>query len=215
MQGIEFNEIFSPVIRYKSVCLMFALASLKGMYMTGLDVKTAFLYGKLDEEIYMTQPEGFVLNGQKYKVMLLKRMLYGLKQAMLAWWKELKAFMKKIGFRCMSSDAGIFIYKDKKGKKGRSVIAIIYVDNGLFMGLDKSLVNEKKQACMKHWECCDTGKVMEFLGMRITQSATRVTIDQQAYLKKVLQCFQMTNAKIAPTPLPTGYNPIKNTELDV
>ena len=144
--------------------------------------------------------------------MLLKRVLYGLKQATLAWWKELKAFMKKIGFVCTSSDAGIFIYKDKKGKKGRSVITIIYVDDGLFMGLDKSLVDEKKQACMKHWECHDTGNVTEFLGMRITQSAHKVTIDQKAYLKKVLQRFQMTNAKIAPTPLPTGYNPVESTE---
>ena len=166
---------------------MFTLASLKGMYMMGLDVKTAFLYGKLDAEIYMTQPEGFVLNRQKHKVMLLKRALYGLKQAALAWWKELKAFMKKIGFRCTSSDASIFVYKDKKGKKGRSVITIIYVNDSLFMGLDKSLVDEKKQACMKHWECHDTGNVMEFLGMRITQSTNKVTINQKAYLEKVLQ----------------------------
>ena len=192
---------------------MFALASLEGMYMKGLDVKTAFLYGKLDEGIYMTQPEGFVLDGQKQKVMLLKRELYGLKQAALAWWKELKAFMKKIGFVCTSSDASIFIYKDKNGKKGRSVIAIIYVNDSLFIGLDKSLVDEKKQACMRHWECHDTGNVTESLGMCITQSANKVTIDQKAYLKKVLQRFQMTNTKVAPTPLPTGYNPVENTEL--
>ena len=95
--------------------------------------------------------------------------------------------MKKIGFVRTSSDAGIFIYKDKKGKKGRSVIAIIYVDDGLFMGLDKSHLDEKKQACMKHWECRDTGNITEFLGMCITQSAHKVTIDQKTYLKKVLQ----------------------------
>ena len=130
VQGIEFDEIFSPVICYESVHLMFALAILEGMYMMGLDVKTAFLYSKLDEEIYMTQPEWFVLDRQKHKVMLLKRALYGLKQAALAWWKELETFMKKIGFVCTSSDAGIFIYKDTKGKKGRSVIAIIYVNDG-------------------------------------------------------------------------------------
>jgi hypothetical protein len=57
VEGIDFNEIFSLVVRYETVCLMFALASLEGMYMTGLDVKTAFLYGKLEEEIYMLQPE--------------------------------------------------------------------------------------------------------------------------------------------------------------
>ena len=85
MQEIEFDKIFSPIICHESVCLMFALASIEGMYMTDLDVETAFLYGKLDEKIYMTQPEGFVLDGQKQKVMLLKKVLYGLKQAALAW----------------------------------------------------------------------------------------------------------------------------------
>jgi hypothetical protein len=60
VEGVDFDEIFSPVVCYETVHLMFALASLEGMYMTGLDVKTAFLYGKLEEEIYMLQPEGFV-----------------------------------------------------------------------------------------------------------------------------------------------------------
>jgi hypothetical protein len=69
VKGVDFDEIFSPVVRYETVCLMFALASLEGMYMTGLDVKTAFLYGKLEEEIYMLQPEGFALKGKERKVM--------------------------------------------------------------------------------------------------------------------------------------------------
>jgi hypothetical protein len=57
VEGVDFDEIFSPVVRYETVRLMFALASLEGMYMTGLDVKTAFLYGKLEEEIYILQPD--------------------------------------------------------------------------------------------------------------------------------------------------------------
>jgi hypothetical protein len=93
VEGIDFNEIFSPVVRYKTVRLMFALASLEGMYMTGLDVKTTFFYSKLEEEIYMLQPEGFTLKGKERKVMCLKQALYGLKQAALAWWKELESFM--------------------------------------------------------------------------------------------------------------------------
>src|ERR1700733_4006563 len=157
----------------------------------------------------MSQPEGFVLKGQERKVMRLKRALYSLKQAALAWWKEIESFMKTIGFKRTSSDAGIFIYKDKKG---RQVIAIVYVDDGLFMGLDKKLVNEKKHACMKHWECRDTGNVSEFLGMHITQHTQTITIDQQQYLKKVLERFNMINAKIAPTPLPSRYNPVENKE---
>jgi hypothetical protein len=152
----------------------------------------------------MTQPEGFVLKGQERKVMLLKRALYGLKQATLAWWKELETFMKTMGFKRTSSDTRIFIYKDKQG---RFVITIVYVNDSLFMGLDKKLVDEKKSACMKHCECRDTGKVTEFLGMHITQSATTVMIDQQQYLKKVLEHFKMMNAKTATTPFHPGTNP--------
>jgi hypothetical protein len=69
--------------------LIFALAALKGWYMTSVDVHTAYLYSKLDEEIYMHQPEGFVTIGQENKVICLQQTLYGLKQAGLAWWKEL------------------------------------------------------------------------------------------------------------------------------
>ena len=61
--GIDFNEIFSPVVRFETMRLMLALTSLEGWHMEALDVKTAFLYGKLDEEIYMHQPEGFKLKG--------------------------------------------------------------------------------------------------------------------------------------------------------
>jgi hypothetical protein len=103
---------------------------------------------------------------------------------------------------------GIFIYKDKKG---RLVIALIYVDNGLFFGIDKSFVDKKKQqACLKHWECRDTGDVTEFLGIRVTRDAGKIQLDQRKYLENVLDRFQMTNAKVAQTPLPTGWNPKEN-----
>ena len=109
VEGIDFNELFSPVVRFESVCLMLALAALHNWFMTGVDVRTAYLYGKLDEEIYMWQPEGFIARGQESKVICLKRALYGLKQAGLACWKELSNSMKDLGFTCLNSDAGIFV----------------------------------------------------------------------------------------------------------
>jgi hypothetical protein len=98
VEGVDYDEIFSPVIHYETIRMMFALSALESMYMTGLNVKAAFLYRKLNEEIYMKQPEGFMLRNQDNKVMLLKCELYSLKQAALAWWKELEAFMKTQGF---------------------------------------------------------------------------------------------------------------------
>ena len=109
VEGVDYNELFSPVVQFKSVCLMLTLAALHNWYMTGVDVHTAYLYGKLDEEIYMHQPEGFIARGQESKVICLKGALYGLKQAGLAWWKELSNSMKDLGFACLNLDAGIFV----------------------------------------------------------------------------------------------------------
>ena len=77
--------------------------------MTGVDVHMAYLYDKLDEEIYMRQPEGFIARGQESKVIKLQRALYGLKQAGLSWWKELTQSMKTLGFSRLNSDAGIYV----------------------------------------------------------------------------------------------------------
>ena len=88
VEGIDYNKLFSPVVQFESVHLMLTLATLHNWYMMGVDVHTAYLYGKLDEEIYMRQPKGFIARGQESKVICLKRALYGLKQAGLAWWKE-------------------------------------------------------------------------------------------------------------------------------
>jgi len=91
---------------------MVTLAILKNWHITGLDVKTAFLYGELDKELYMEQPEGFKVKGQEGKVLHLKCTIYGLKQATLAWWKVLDKSMGKLGFTHLHSDSSIFVNKD-------------------------------------------------------------------------------------------------------
>ena len=146
---------------FESVRLLFTLASLEGWYITSLDVRNAFLYGKLDEEIYMEQPEGFKIEGQEHKVLRLHHALYSLKQAALSWWKELAESMKKLGFKHLASDAGLFVYKTKTD----FVVAVFYVDDAMFFGKNKILVMQKKQEFMDTWECCDLGKVQEFLRM--------------------------------------------------
>jgi len=130
---------------------MIVLAALKNWHITVLDVKSAFLYGELDEELYMEQPEGFKVKGQEHKVMRLKRAIYGLKQAALAWWKALDESMASLGCTRLLSDSGLFVNKDK------SIVAIVYVDDVLFMGANKKSLLELKQCFMKRWECRDLG----------------------------------------------------------
>ena len=157
----------------------------------------------------MEQPEGFKVKGQENKVLHLCYALYGLKQAALAWWKELAKSIKELGFKCLSSDAGLFVYKTDQ----ELVIAVVYVDDAIFFSPDYKLVIKKKQKFMDKWECCDLGVTKKFLCMHIKWNKNMVILDQTTYLDKVLEHFQMSNAKAVKTPLPEGYNSIPNTGL--
>ena len=97
--GIDFEETFSPVARFETVRLLLALSALEDWEIEALDVKTAFLYGNLDEELYMEQPEGSVVKGQEKKVYKVKKALYGLKQAAIAWNKQANKSLMKLGFK--------------------------------------------------------------------------------------------------------------------
>jgi hypothetical protein len=173
--------------------------------MTTVDVKTAFLYGKLDEEIYMEQLEGFPEKGQETKVYRLKRAIYGLKQAARAWWGQLAESAKSMGFKGLWADTGIYIYRSQKGV----VVMITYVDNIISLGT-KSLAEEKKSMFMNSWECRDLGSPTEFLSMRIKRKDGRIYLDQTNYLDKILEHFGMTNARPARTPMVEGYYPRPN-----
>ena len=113
-----------------------------------------YVYGKLDEEIYMEFSEGFIPSHPKNKLLRLLHALYGLKQAGLTWWNELNESMKELGFEQLKTDTGLFIYK----KRNQIVVAIIYVDNALFCGPSKAFVKKFKAAFMKRWECHDLRK---------------------------------------------------------
>ena len=104
----------------------------------------------------MEQPEGFKIPKQENKVLCLQHALYGLKQAGLAWWQTLNESMRELRFKYLKSDAGIFLFK-RKGSQ--MVIAIIYVDDALFYGPNKAIMDEVKTHFTKKWECRDLGKV--------------------------------------------------------
>ena len=190
--------------------LILALAALENWVAYGLDVRNTYLYGKLDEEIYMEQPEGFTAPGttREHYVLRLLRALYGLKQARLAWWRALKQSMEEMGFISLTSDAGIFVYRCN----GFLVVAIIYVDDTIFCGPNKALVLAMKDTFMCRWETRDLGEVTEFLCMKITCEGCSIHLDQSAYLHMVLERCRMQNAKSAVTPLPAGYVPKPSDE---
>jgi len=164
IEGLDFDEIFSPVVQFELVRTILALAVLEKWKIEGLDVKSAFLYGTLDEELYMEQPQGFKVPGNERKVLHLKKAIYGLKQAARAWWHELDRSLKALSFSRLYADAGIFIAKHADGTM---VIILMYVDDIILTGPNTTQVVSKKKLFMDKWECCDLGECREFLCMRI------------------------------------------------
>ena len=201
VEGEDFSEVFSPVVRFETARFMIALAAIKHWHISSLDVKSAFLYGELDEELYMEQPEGFKLPGQERKVCRLNKAIYGLKQAAITWWKALDKSMAELGFRRCKSDAGVFVYTHGTDL----VVVLVYVDDSLFFGQNKALVERLKKRFMEKWESRDLGDAKEFLGINIKRVGAKIFLDQREYLEKVLVRCNMQNGKSAPTPLPEGY----------
>ena len=100
--------------------------------------------------------------------------------------------MATLGCTCLLSDSGLFVNKE------RNLIIIVYVNNVLFLGVNKKEISSLKERIMKIWECRDLGDTKEFLQMRITRSKGHILIDQKDYLQKVLQHFNLINAKSSP-----------------
>ena len=151
------------------------LAALENWYISGIDVKTAFFCGKLDEELYMEQSEGFKVKGQEYRVFRFMHTIYGLEQAALQWWKALDESMAKLGFKHLYLDVGIFAHFNKDGHI--DVIAVVYVDDSTFLGPNKFKVLAAKSTFIKLWECWDLGETKEFLHIHIHWLDGSITID--------------------------------------
>ncbi|KAJ0796583.1 putative RNA-directed DNA polymerase [Helianthus annuus] len=107
-KGIDFDEIFSPVVKMSSIRVILGLATSLDLEVEQMDVKTAFLHGNLDKEIYMEQPEGFQVKGKEDYVCKLQKSLYGLKQAPRQWYKKFESVMGKQGYRKTISDHCVF-----------------------------------------------------------------------------------------------------------
>lgn len=207
--GIDYENTFAPVARFESVRNLAAMAALNGWELHSLDVKTAFLFGELEEEIYLEQPEGFVVKGQETKVCRLRKSIYGLKQAALQWNKQLHKSLLEMGFTRSLSDPGTYV----KIIGQDIIILIVYVDDALFTGSKESLVNAHVKTFMKRWESRYLGKAKEYLGIRFTRDLSKGTLilDQTRYAEKVIQRFGQENCKPVSTPLPTGYTPRPNS----
>ncbi|KAL5804056.1 hypothetical protein ACOSQ3_030856 [Xanthoceras sorbifolium] len=198
-EGIDYNEIFSPVVKLTTIRLVLKIVAAENLHLEQLDVKTAFLHGDLEEEIYMRQPEGFKEAGKENLVCRLKKSLYGLKQAPRQWYKKFDSFMSSSGFTRCQADHCCYI----KRFDNSFIILLLYVDDMLIAGSDMQEIMNLKRELSKQFAMKDLGAAKQILGMRIkrdTKSGT-LLLSQAEYIKKVLSRFNMQDAKPVSTPL--------------
>ncbi len=202
--GIDFDETFSPVARFESLRLLLALAALEDWHIHQMDVKSAFLNGVLEEEIYMEQPQGFVIAGQETRVCRLKKALYGLKQASRTWNLQFHGVLTGLGFMRTFADAGVYVYH-QHGGDGRLII-ILYVDDITLLGTSLENVKRTKGLLSDRYKMSDLGEIKSYLGMRIVHNRAdkRLEIDQSGYITDILERFSMADANPHNTPLPSG-----------
>ena len=195
--GIDFSETFSPVARLETIRTLIALAAQKKWKIFQLDVKSAFLNGKLEEEIYVEQPQGFLVEGGENKVYRLLKALYGLKQSPRAWYKEIDKYFMKNGFQRSKNEATLYV--KKQGSK--ILIACLYVDDLIVTGNDEEMIESFKEHMMKTYEMSDLGLLHYFLGIEVSQGGDGIFVSQKRYAKSILEKFNMTHCKPVSTPL--------------
>nr|GEZ35361.1 retrovirus-related Pol polyprotein from transposon TNT 1-94 [Tanacetum cinerariifolium] len=168
---------------------------------TNMDVKTAFLYGPLKEEVYVNQPDGFVDPYHPNKVYLLKKALYGLKQAPKAWYDELSNFLVSKGFSKGSIDPTLFISKHEKD----ILLVQIYVDNIIFGSTNPKISKHFEKLMHSKFQMSMMGKLKFFLGIQIHQSPRGIFINQAKYAQEILIKHGMTSCDSIGTPMATKH----------
>ncbi|GJW81938.1 putative RNA-directed DNA polymerase [Tanacetum coccineum] len=203
-RGIDFDEIFSPVVKMGSIRVVLGLAASLDLEVEQMDVKTAFLHGDLDKEIYMEQPEGFQVKGKEGYVCRLQKSLYGLKQAPRQWYKKFESVIGKQGYRKTSSDHCVFF---QKFGDDDFIILLLYVDDMLIVGKNIGRIAQLKRDLSKSFSVKDLGPAKQIIGIRIfcDRGAKKLHISQEQYIEKVLCRFNMDKAKVVSSPLTTNF----------
>eukprot|EP00253_Pinus_taeda_P017386 PITA_17386 len=180
--------------------MLISLAAHKQWSIHHMDVKSAFLNGYLEEEVYVEQPQGFEVEGKENNVYKLKKALYGLKQAPRAWYARTDGYFHENGFQRSKNDPTLY-YK----QEGIDIlITSLYVDDLLYMGSSFKMNDKFKAAMMNEFEMKDLGIMKYFLGMEAYQSNNEIFICETKYAQDMLNKFDMLDCHPSPTPSAHG-----------
>nr|KAJ0218253.1 hypothetical protein LSAT_V11C300155830 [Lactuca sativa] len=197
IESIDYGETFAPVARIEAIRLFLAYASYMNFIVYQMDVKTAFLHGVLEEEVFLNQPPGFVDKDHPDYVYWLDKAVYGLKQAPRAWYETLTSYLVENGYRRGAIDNTLFI----KNKGSDMVLVQIYVDDIIFGSPNETLSKEFAEIMSQRFEMSMMGKMTFFLGLEVQQQKTGISICQSKYISDLLVKYSLSDCKPASTPV--------------
>lgn len=190
-EGIDFDETFSPVAKLVTVRCVISLAICNNWSLFQLDINNAFLYGEIEEDVYMSLPPGYFSKGDK-RVCKLKKSLYGLKQAPRKWNEKLISFLSEYGF-CQS--------KSDYSKQNWFVVLLVYVDDIIVTGNSVDEIEKVKLFLKSKFRIKDLGKLKYFLGIEIINIPDGVCLSQRKYTLELLHEYGLLGCKPVVTPL--------------
>lgn len=197
--GLDYEETFSPVAKMVTVRTIFSLAAYRNWKLWQLDVKNAFLYGELDREVLMEQPQGFISEHFPNYVYRLKKALYGLKQAPRAWYGKVAQYFIFCGFKVSDSDSSLFI----KLESNMHLLVLLYVDDMIITRDDEAEISRLRNDLAVRFEMKNLGEIGCFLGLEVEKSDQRYFLSQRRYAKNLLERFGMGESKEMATPMET------------
>lgn len=197
IQGVDYDEVYAPIARLETMRLFLVLAAQGEWEVHHMDVKSAFLNGELQEEVYVQQPSGFSDPKAQGKVLKLRKAFYGLKQAPRPWNARLDQELYKLGFvRSMEENV---VYR--KGSGMSLLLVGDYVDDLIICGLDSRLIGAFKQQMKNSFNMSDLGLLSYYLGLEVKQKPGEITFSQSAYAEKILELTGMKNCNPVDTPM--------------
>lgn len=202
-RGIDYDEVYSPVVRYTSIRYLCALAAKYNLQIDQMDAVSAFLQGTIDTDIYMLQPEMYE-NGTQ--VCHLRKSIYGLKQASRLWNIKLRDVLKELGIKQSKTDSCVYYDIEKK------IYIAIWVDDLMIFCLQNETKNELKENLKQKLNVKDLGKASQCVGLNITRSEDAVMLDQEKYIREMLTRFNMSDCKPVRTPAEVGLKLTEDSE---
>ncbi|GJX73199.1 retrovirus-related pol polyprotein from transposon TNT 1-94 [Tanacetum coccineum] len=196
-EGIDFDETYAPVARLESIRILLAYACAYDFKLFQMDVKSAFLNGFINEEVYVAQPPGFIDFKKPNHIFKLKKALYGLKQAPKAWYDRLKAFLLNHKYTMGLVDNTLFTKK----RNSHIIIVQIYVDDIIFGSTCQELCDDFSKIMHDEFEMSMMGELNFFLGLQIKQFDDGIFFNQSKYVKEMLKKFGLEDSKPIKTPM--------------